>query len=68
MSRKIKLKDGKIENFWIKGTRNPCNCGSNLFHKTDTGSKIICVCNACGKDIYEQKDYEPFEEYTNNSI
>ena len=62
--RKVKLKDGKIENFWIKGEFNPCGCGSNVFHKIYDGKHLYGVCNACKKDIYEF-DFE--QEYIDNS-
>jgi len=63
-NRKIKLKDGEIEGFWIKGERNPCGCGSNCFHEEYDGKILYGVCNACKSDIYEFK-YD--EAYINNS-
>ena len=53
--RKIKFKNGEIECFWEKGKRNPCKCGSNLFHEEYSGTHIYGVCNACDMDIYEFK-------------
>ena len=63
--RTIKLKDGKVEAFIVKGERNPCGCGSNVFHKEkDHDTNIVYgVCNACEKDIYEYEDNSDFEEW-----
>ena len=58
--RKVKLKDGEINSFWYKGDRNPCGCGSNLFHEVYDGEHLYGVCNACNRDIYEfefEQDY-----------
>jgi len=63
-NRKIKLKDGEIESFWYKGEKNPCKCGSNLFHKEYEGKHLYGVCNACDRDVYE---LEFKEEYVKNS-
>ena len=63
MKRKIKLLDGEIESFWIKSERNPCGCGSNVFHIVDDGLHIIGVCNSCSLDIYEYKEREEFNEW-----
>lgn len=53
--RKIKLLDGEIQSFWFKSERNPCGCGSNLFHEEFNGKTLYGVCNACDSDIYELK-------------
>ncbi len=53
MKRKTKLKDGEVEAFWIKGERNPCGCGGNVFFVQDDGKKMYGVCSACKRDIYE---------------
>lgn len=39
--------------YWVKGQKNPCNCGSNVFHQEYDGKTIYGVCNACNTDIYE---------------
>ena len=41
--------------FYIPQQRNPCDCGSNCFHEEYDGENVICVCNACNRDIYEIK-------------
>lgn len=53
MNRKIKYKDGEIHQFMVKGSINPCNCGSNVYHIEMKGDVQYGVCNACGKDIYD---------------
>jgi hypothetical protein len=63
MNRQIKLLDGEVHTFFISGERNPCNCGSNCFHKENDKTKTYGVCNACGADIYEYKEKEVFEEW-----
>jgi hypothetical protein len=63
MERKIKLSKGEIESFFIKGQRNPCNCGSNCFHKENDELITLGVCNACGEDIYEYEEREEFDEW-----
>lgn len=62
MSRNIKLIDGEIESFIIKGERNPCGCGSNCFHKENTDIATYGVCNSCGSDIYRYNEKEEFKE------
>lgn len=54
MKRKIRYRNGEWQDCWVKGQRNPCGCGSNVFHEelTSTG-KVYGVCNVCGQDIYE---------------
>ena len=42
-----------VESFWIKGVKNPCGCGSNVYHYELDGEKVIGVCNSCNTDIYE---------------
>lgn len=51
--RKTKISNGVTEGFYIKGERNPCGCGGNVFYKQDDGSKTYGVCSACHRDIYE---------------
>ncbi|EKS4345050.1 hypothetical protein QB607_003053 [Clostridium botulinum] len=63
MSRKIKLLNGEIHTFMVKGQMNPCGCGSNCFHAEDDGKHTLGVCNACGKDIYEYNEREEFIEW-----
>ncbi len=48
--------------FFIENQKNPCGCGSNMFHYEYDDSKIYGVCNACGEKIYTVA--EPFvKEY-----
>lgn len=61
--RKIKLLDGDIQSFWIKGEKNPCGCGSNCFHKESNEKEVYGVCNSCGLDIYNYSNYEYFDEW-----
>lgn len=61
--RKVKLKDGQIQSFYIKGEKNPCNCGCNYFHKQNDNTTTYGVCNSCGKDIYIYKEKEEFAEW-----
>lgn len=63
MKRKIKLSDGEIQSFMVKGKKNPCGCGSNCFHKEDDGVNILGVCNACNEDIYQYDEREEFKEW-----
>ncbi|NFI08700.1 hypothetical protein FDF97_16180 [Clostridium botulinum] len=52
--RKVMYKNGEWQDFWFKGKRNPCGCGSNIFHEELLiNGKVIGVCNACNEDIYE---------------
>lgn len=53
--RKILCYEGThdIWSFFVGGERNPCGCGSNCYHYEYDGSKVIGVCNACHRDIYE---------------
>ena len=30
----------KVHNYWIEGKRNPCGCGSNLFHYEYDGTDV----------------------------
>jgi len=62
MNRKIKLLDGEIESFFIRGKRNACGCGSNCFHKENDKINTYGVCNACKRDIYLYDKKEEFEE------
>lgn len=64
MNKFIKLTDNEIESFFIKGQRNPCGCGSNLYHQVYNGEHLYGVCNACKRYIYE---IEYDEEYIKNS-
>lgn len=45
-----------IWSYFIPKTKNPCGCGSNCYHYEHDGKRVIGVCNACGKDIYEVKE------------
>lgn len=38
--------------FFIEGQKNPCECGSNMFHYEYDGEKIYGICNCCGQRIY----------------
>jgi len=59
--RKLLLdKNGEVEGFFIKGERNPCGCGSNVFHKEYNGKTLFGVCNACERDIYEYYDDQDY--------
>ncbi|AJD29065.1 hypothetical protein FDE98_19715 [Clostridium sporogenes] len=52
--RKVRYKNGEWQDFWFKGKRNPCGCGSNIFHEELLiNGKVIGVCNACNEGIYE---------------
>lgn len=53
--------------YLIKGVRNPCGCGSNCYHQEYDGKNIICVCNACGQDIYEIKE-DHIEDMLNTGV
>ena len=46
----------KVHNYWIEGKRNPCGCGSNLFHYEYDGINVSGICNACGVKLYEMKE------------
>lgn len=63
--RTIKLLNGTVEACIVKGEKNPCGCGSNIFHyeKDHDENKVYGVCNACGRDIYEHKDNFDFKEW-----
>lgn len=61
--RKVKLLDGGIHLFIVKGVSNPCECGSKVYHYEDDGKEIIGVCNACDLDIYVHVDYNEFDEW-----
>lgn len=50
--RKIELIKGKIKNYWINGEKNPCGCGSHVYHCETDGHILYGVCNACYTDIY----------------
>ena len=63
MKRTIKLLDGEIESFIIKGQRNPCGCGSNLFHLQNDDENTYGVCNGCKVDIYKYNEKREFEEW-----
>lgn len=54
-TRTIKMLNGKVHCFFIKGEKNPCGCGSNCFHLEDNGKITYCVCNACKRDLYEKE-------------
>ena len=48
----------KVHSYWIEGKRNPCECGSNVFHYEYDGINIFAKCNSCNKTIYEiKKEY-----------
>ena len=52
--RKVRYKNGEWQDFWFKEDRNPCNCGSNVFHEElSEDNKVFGVCNSCGRDIYK---------------
>ena len=53
--------------YFISGQKNPCGCGSNLYHYQYDGNILYGVCNTCGSDIYEIKD-EYVEEQLNKGI
>lgn len=53
---------GNLENYWVRGEKNPCGCGSNLFHYQYDGDTIVCVCNSCKAEIYTIKDEYKEEE------
>lgn len=42
--------------FFIENTKNPCECGSNMFHYEYDGKNMYGVCNACGERIYTVQD------------
>lgn len=48
--------DGNLQNYWVRGEKNPCGCGSNLFHYEYDGKDILCICNSCKAEIYTVKD------------
>lgn len=45
--------DESIWSYYTAGTMNPCGCGSNCYHFEFDGERVIGVCNACRRDIYE---------------
>lgn len=47
--------------------KNPCNCGSNCYHYEYDGQRVIGVCNACERDIYEVKS-EYVQEYLDKGV
>lgn len=49
-------KPNKVYTFMSDGKRNPCGCGSNVYHYEYDGTNIFGKCNSCGKYIYEIKD------------
>lgn len=57
------------KNFWCYYSEeyNPCDCGSNCYHKEYDGKNIWCVCNACNTDIYGVKE-EYIQEDLNKGI
>lgn len=61
--RQVKLKDGRVESFYVTGQMNPCGCGSNLFHKENDGKHTYGVCNSCDKDIYTYEVRLEFDEW-----
>jgi len=63
MKRQIKLLDGEIHTFFIKGQKNPCGCGSNCYHEENTENETFGVCNACDRDIYTYDKKEEFKEW-----
>ena len=46
----------KVHSYWNGGKRNPCNCGSNLYHYEYDGTNISGICNNCGTKLYEMKE------------
>lgn len=63
LQRKVELLDHKIKSYMLKGTDNPCGCGSNVFHLESDDNHVYGVCNACKSDIYEYTDYFNFKEW-----
>lgn len=63
MKRKIKLLNGEIQSFWVKGEMNPCGCGSNLYHLENDEKDTYGVCNCCDKDIYIYNEKVEFKEW-----
>lgn len=62
--RKIKLKDGEIQTFWMGGKANPCGCGANCFTEQYDGEVLYGVCSSCNSDIYK---FKFDQEYIDNS-
>lgn len=55
MRRKKQYYDDEPEtlcSYYVKHERNPCGCGSNLYHYEYDGKDVYGVCNACWEDIY----------------
>lgn len=63
MKRKIKLLNGEIQSYWMGGERNPCGCGSNVFHLENDEYNTYGVCNSCKLDIYLYDEQIEFDEW-----
>lgn len=55
--------DGDIKSYMVKGERNPCGCGSNVYQQQNYKDNTYGVCNACNQDIYEYKEYNEFKNW-----
>ena len=58
MRRKIQYCEDNetIHSYYVPHERNPCGCGSNLYHLQYDGKNIYGVCNACKEDLYIYND------------
>lgn len=56
-----------VWSYFISGQKNPCGCGSNLYHYQYDGEKLYCVCNSCSCDIYEIRE-EYIEELLDKGV
>ncbi len=41
-----------IHSYYVPHEKNPCGCGSNVYHYEYDGKDVYGVCNACERDIY----------------
>ena len=69
MRRKIQYcEDNKtIHSYYVPHERNPCGCGSNLYHLQYDVKNIYGVCNACKEDLYIYND-DVIQENLNKGI
>ena len=53
MRRKIQYceENETIHSYYVPHERNPCGCGSNLYHLQYDGKNIYGVCNASKEDL-----------------